>query len=69
MASTYPLEVVQAERWRKANPSLKDKALEDELLADPKERAEHLMLLDLGRNDVGRVAAIGTVKVTDQFCI
>jgi anthranilate synthase component 1 len=46
-----------------------DKALEDELLADPKERAEHLMLLDLGRNDVGRVAEIGTVTVTDQFCI
>ncbi|HKD29932.1 MAG TPA: anthranilate synthase component I [Xanthobacteraceae bacterium] len=46
-----------------------DKALEKELLADPKERAEHLMLLDLGRNDVGRVAAIGTVKVTDQFFI
>src|SRR6266404_1693394 len=40
-----------------------------ELLADPKERAEHLMLLDLGRNDVGRVAAIGTVTVTDQFFI
>jgi anthranilate synthase component I len=46
-----------------------DKALEEALLADPKERAEHLMLLDLGRNDVGRVAAIGTVKVTDQFFI
>jgi anthranilate synthase component 1 len=46
-----------------------DKALEDELLADPKERAEHLMLLDLGRNDVGRVAAIGTVNVTDRFFI
>jgi anthranilate synthase component I len=46
-----------------------DKALEDQLLADPKERAEHLMLLDLGRNDVGRVAAIGTVKVTDQFFV
>jgi anthranilate synthase component I len=46
-----------------------DKALEDELLADPKERAEHLMLLDLGRNDVGRVAEIGTVSVTDQFLI
>jgi anthranilate synthase component 1 len=46
-----------------------DKALEEELLADPKERAEHLMLLDLGRNDVGRVAAIGTVTVTDQFFI
>jgi anthranilate synthase component 1 len=46
-----------------------DKQLEVELLADPKERAEHLMLLDLGRNDVGRVAAIGTVKVTDQFFV
>ena len=42
-----------------------DKALEEELLADPKERAEHIMLVDLGRNDVGRVAAIGSVKVTD----
>jgi anthranilate synthase component I len=46
-----------------------DRALAEELLADPKERAEHLMLLDLGRNDVGRVAAIGTVTVTDQFFI
>ena len=44
-----------------------DHALEAELLADPKERAEHLMLLDLGRNDVGRVAEIGTVKVTASF--
>ena len=44
-----------------------DAALEAELLADPKERAEHLMLLDLGRNDVGRVAKIGSVKVTDSF--
>src|SRR5919201_6472803 len=46
-----------------------DKAYEERLLADPKERAEHLMLLDLGRNDVGRVAEIGSVKVTDQFFI
>jgi len=46
-----------------------DKEYEDRLLSDPKERAEHLMLLDLGRNDVGRVAEIGTVKVTDQFFI
>ena len=53
-------------RPRGGNPE-EDKALEAELLADPKERAEHLMLLDLGRNDVGRVAEIGTVKVTDQF--
>jgi anthranilate synthase component 1 len=55
-------------RPRGATPH-EDKALEDELLADPKERAEHLMLLDLGRNDVGRVARIGTVDVTDQFFI
>jgi anthranilate synthase component 1 len=41
----------------------------DELLADPKERAEHLMLLDLGRNDVGRVAAGGSVQVTEAFTI
>jgi anthranilate synthase component 1 len=46
-----------------------DQALEAELLADPKERAEHLMLLDLGRNDVGRVAELGTVKVTESFAI
>jgi anthranilate synthase component 1 len=46
-----------------------DKALEDDLLADPKELAEHLMLLDLGRNDVGRVAEIGTVRVTEQMII
>lgn len=46
-----------------------DKALELELLADPKERAEHLMLLDLGRNDVGRVAEIGSVKVTDSYFV
>ena len=44
-----------------------DKALGEDLLADPKERAEHLMLLDLGRNDVGRVSEIGTVEVTDSF--
>ena len=46
-----------------------DQALEAELLADPKERAEHLMLIDLGRNDVGRVAEAGTVQVGEQFVI
>jgi anthranilate synthase component 1 len=46
-----------------------DEANEASLLADPKERAEHLMLLDLGRNDVGRVAARGSVTVTDSFTI
>jgi len=55
-------------RPRGATPH-EDRALEAELLADPKERAEHLMLLDLGRNDVGRVAEIGTVTVTEQFFI
>jgi anthranilate synthase component 1 len=48
---------------------VEDKANEVSLLADPKERAEHLMLLDLGRNDVGRVAAAGTVEVTDSYTI
>ena len=47
----------------------RDVALAEELMADPKERAEHLMLLDLGRNDVGRVASTGEVKVTDSFFI
>lgn len=46
-----------------------DLALEADLLADPKEIAEHLMLIDLGRNDVGRVAATGTVQVTDRMVI
>jgi len=55
-------------RPRGASPD-EDKALEEELLVDPKERAEHLMLLDLGRNDVGRAAAYGTVNVTDQFIV
>jgi anthranilate synthase component 1 len=45
----------------------RDREMADELLSDPKELAEHLMLLDLGRNDLGRVAKIGTVKVTDKF--
>jgi anthranilate synthase component 1 len=48
---------------------MEDQKLATELMADPKERAEHLMLLDLGRNDVGRVAETGSVHVTDQFFI
>jgi anthranilate synthase component 1 len=65
---TVTIRPIAGTRPRGATPH-EDKTLEDELLADPKERAEHLMLLDLGRNDVGRVAAIGTVRVTDQFFI
>jgi anthranilate synthase component 1 len=55
-------------RPRGATPEL-DKALEAELSADPKERAEHLMLIDLARNDIGRIAKTGSVKVTDAFVI
>ena len=55
-------------RPRGATPE-EDAALEAELLADPKERAEHLMLIDLGRNDVGRVSEPGTVEVGEQFVI
>jgi anthranilate synthase component 1 len=46
-----------------------DKALAEELLADPKERAEHIMLVDLGRNDVGRVARFGTVEISDVMVV
>ncbi len=46
-----------------------DVALEQDLLADPKERAEHVMLMDLGRNDIGRVAQTGTVRVTDNMVV
>ena len=55
-------------RKRGATPDA-DNALADELMNDPKERAEHLMLVDLGRNDVGRVAQTGDVRVTDSFFI
>jgi anthranilate synthase component 1 len=65
---TVTVRPIAGTRPRGATPH-EDKALEAALLADPKERAEHLMLLDLGRNDVGRVAEIGTVTVTDQFFI
>jgi anthranilate synthase component 1 len=55
-------------RPRGATPEA-DKALEAELLADPKECAEHVMLIDLARNDVGRIAKTGSVKVTEAFAI
>ena len=55
-------------RKRGAN-AVEDKALAEDLLGDEKERAEHLMLLDLGRNDVGRVAEFGSVNVTEQFIV
>ena len=62
------LRPIAGTRPRGATPEL-DEALEAELLADPKERAEHLMLIDLGRNDVGRVSKTGTVTLTDSFAI
>ena len=55
-------------RPRGATPE-QDRALEAELQADPKERAEHLMLIDLARNDIGRIAQTGSVKVTDAFAV
>ncbi len=55
-------------RPRGATPEA-DKAAEQELLADPKERAEHVMLIDLARNDIGRIAQIGSVKVTEAFAV
>ncbi|MET3892038.1 anthranilate synthase component 1 [Bosea sp. OAE506] len=65
---TVTIRPIAGTRRRGATPA-EDEALAQELLADPKERAEHLMLLDLGRNDVGRVAQIGSVRVTDSFFI
>jgi anthranilate synthase component 1 len=66
--NTVTIRPLAGTRPRGATPE-EDKRLADELLADPKERAEHLMLLDLARNDVGRVARIGSVKVIEQFTI
>jgi anthranilate synthase component 1 len=67
-ASTVTLRPIAGTRPRGATREA-DLALADELLADPKEIAEHVMLVDLGRNDVGRVAQTGTVKVTDRMQI
>ena len=65
---TVTVRPIAGTRRRGANRT-EDAALARELLDDPKERAEHLMLLDLGRNDVGRVAKIGSVRVTEQMVI
>jgi anthranilate synthase component 1 len=65
---TITIRPLAGTRPRGATPEL-DKALEVELLADPKERAEHVMLIDLARNDIGRIAKTGTVKVTDAFVV
>jgi anthranilate synthase component 1 len=54
---------------RRGSSEAEDRALEEELLADPKEIAEHLMLIDLGRNDVGRIADTGTVRLTENMVI
>ena len=54
---------------RRGRSEAEDRAMEAELLADPKEIAEHLMLIDLGRNDVGRIARTGTVRLTENMVI
>ncbi|HEX9445455.1 MAG TPA: anthranilate synthase component I family protein, partial [Candidatus Binatia bacterium] len=54
---------------RRGTSAAEERALEADLLADPKERAEHIMLVDLGRNDVGRVAEIGSVEVNELMAI
>ncbi len=66
--NTVTVRPIAGTRKRGATPA-EDKALEEELLSDHKECAEHLMLLDLGRNDIGRVAKLGSVTVTDQFTV
>jgi len=65
---TVTVRPIAGTRPRGATPEA-DAALEAELLADPKERAEHLMLIDLGRNDVGRIAEPGSVVVGEQFVV
>jgi anthranilate synthase component 1 len=62
------LRPIAGTRHRGESPE-EDRRLEEELLSDPKERAEHIMLIDLGRNDVGRVAATGSVEVTEKMVI
>ncbi|EPX82551.1 Anthranilate/para-aminobenzoate synthase component I [Rubellimicrobium thermophilum DSM 16684] len=68
MGGEVTIRPIAGTRPRGATPE-EDRANEQDLLADQKERAEHLMLLDLGRNDVGRVAETGTVRPTETFVI
>ncbi|GAB4320617.1 MAG: anthranilate synthase component I [Phototrophicales bacterium] len=65
IATTRPI----AGTRKRGQTEEEDRALEQELLNDPKERAEHVMLIDLGRNDIGRVSEYGTVKVTDMMIV
>lgn len=65
---TVTIRPIAGTRPRGRTPD-EDRRNAEELLADPKERAEHLMLLDLGRNDIGRVSRVGTVEVTERFII
>jgi anthranilate synthase component 1 len=65
---TATVRPIAGTRRRGSHPA-EDAALEQELLADPKERAEHVMLVDLGRNDLGRVCEYGTVRVPDLFVV
>jgi anthranilate synthase component 1 len=65
---TVTLRPIAGTRPRGATPA-EDAAIAEELLRDPKERAEHVMLIDLGRNDVGRVAATGSVQVTERMVV
>ncbi len=65
---TAAVRPIAGTRPRGDNPN-EDAEMENDLLADPKERAEHLMLIDLARNDLGRVCRYGTVQVTEQFII
>ena len=67
-ADTVTLRPIAGTRRRGSTPE-KDAQMERELTSDPKERAEHLMLIDLGRNDVGRIAKTGTVKVTETMVV
>jgi anthranilate synthase component 1 len=65
MAYLHP---IAGTRWRGKSPE-EDEQLADDLLADPKERAEHVMLVDLGRNDLGRVCEYGTVNVPNMMVV